>query len=106
MGDSTTDPSDDCAEFESTYSDDDEFPIGPASANEQELSHKEKTKEVNTEDSENAFQNNLEVDIAGEDFEVPSKRPRRRHWRPSRRDPFGIADFTCRVLLPVWCAMV
>ena len=94
----TTDPSDECEEFESTFSDDDEFPIGPASTYEQELSHEEENKEVNKDESENAFQNNLEVDIIGEDFEVPSKTPRRRHRRPSRRDPLGMADFTCRVL--------
>ena len=109
MGDSTADPSDDefqdCEDFDSTFSDDDEFPIGPASANDQELSHKEKDKEDNQEELENAFQSNLEVNKAGEFFEVPSKRPRRRHWRPSRRDPLGIADFICLVLLPVLCAM-
>ena len=81
MGDSTTDPSDDefqdCADFESTFLDDDEFPIGPASANDQELSHEEENKDENKEASDNAFQSNLEVDIAGEDLEVPSKRPRR-----------------------------
>ena len=60
---------------------------------------------MNKEESENAFQNSVEVDIIEEEVEVPLKRPRRRHWRPSRRNPLGMADFTCRVLLPVWCAM-
>ena len=50
MGDSTADPSHACEEFDSTFSDDDEFFIGPASANDQELSHEEENKAVNKED--------------------------------------------------------
>lgn len=38
-------------------------------------------------------------------FEVPRKSPRRRRWRTPRRNPLGMAGFTCHVLLPFWCAM-
>ena len=41
LGDSTTDPSDECDEFESTFPDDDEFPIGPDRADDQEPSPEE-----------------------------------------------------------------
>ena len=41
-GESTTDPFDECEEFESTFSDDDEFPIGPEQAEKEEPSPEEK----------------------------------------------------------------
>ena len=59
LGESTTDPSDECEEFESTFSDDDEFPIGPDSADDQELSPGEENNEVNKEVSENVSGHNL-----------------------------------------------
>ena len=61
--DSATDPSDEREAFESTFSDNDEFPIGPDSADDQELSPEEDNNEVNKEESENVFQSNIEVDI-------------------------------------------
>ena len=109
MGDSTAEPPDDefqdFEDLESTFSDQDEFNIGPAIANDQERDHEEENKEENKEESEDAVQNNLEVDLVGEEFEVPRKRPHCRRWRPPRLDPLGMAGFTCQVLLPIWCAM-
>ena len=45
LGESITDPSDEGVEFESTFSDDDEFPIGPEQAEEEEPSPEEKDQE-------------------------------------------------------------
>ena len=58
-GESTADPSDECEEFESTFSGDDEFPIGPKRAEEEEPSPEEKYKEVH---------------IPEEDFDEPLQR--------------------------------
>ena len=86
LGESTTDPSDECEEFESTLSDDDEFPIGPDRANDQEPSPEEEDQEV---------------DITGEDFDELLRRLHRRRRRPLRRNPLGMANFTCRYYCPL-----
>ena len=84
------DPSDECEEFESTFSDDDEFPIGPERADDQEPIPEEEDRDV---------------DITGEDFDELIRTLHRRRRRPLRRNRFDMENFTCRLLLPAWCAI-
>ena len=106
MGDSTAEPPDDefqdWDDLDSTFSDQDEFSIGQALTNNQECENQEEKKE----ESEDEVQKNVEANLVAEELEVPRKLPCRRRWRPPRRNPLGMAGFTCQVLLPVWCAMV
>lgn len=89
LGESITEPFDECEEFESTFSDNDEFPIGTERPDDQELISEEEDQGV---------------DITGEDFDELIRRLHRRRRRPLRRNPLGMANSTCRFLLPAWCA--
>ena len=113
-GESSTDPSDEAEEFESSFSDDDEFPIGPITsegqAEDEEPSPEEKDQEV--EDAAIIVPEDELLPHAPpppllpeDDFDEPLPRLHRRRRRPPRRNPLGMANFACQLLLPAWCAI-
>ena len=105
MGDSTAEPPEDefqdWDDLDSTFSVDDEFNIGSPITDDPEAEN----DEVKGQESEEEIKKDAEADLVGDEFEVPRKSPRRRRWRTPRRNPLGMAGFTCHVLLPFWCAM-
>ena len=113
-GESITDPSDDVEEFESSFTDDDDYPIGPITSEGQAEDEEPSPEGTNQEEKE------AEIVVAedellpyapppprlpDDEFDEPLPRLHRRRRRPPRRNPLGMANFTCQFLLPAWCAI-